>query len=147
MRALLSPVVYGCLLPGLYAVFFYLFTYFFIFWKGANPGFIFHCICAAASFVLLYSPLFSSPPRQLGCSWDSARAFRSLLFCALWSLSSSGKTSAPCVFQQRLSSLDLAFLWFLTPHHHTTGSFTPHPMCWFIGGGSWNMLTKHQVSL
>lgn len=52
MRALLSPVVYSCLLPGLYAIFFF----FLIFEKGANPGFIFHCICAAASFVLLYSP-------------------------------------------------------------------------------------------
>lgn len=53
MRALLSPVVYSCLLPGLYAIFF---CFFLIFEKGANPGFIFHCICAAASFVLLYSP-------------------------------------------------------------------------------------------
>lgn len=145
MRALLSPVVYGCLLPGLLcSFFFFLFTYFFIFWKGANPGFIFHCICAAASFVLLYSPhlLDSSavPGTLLVLSAPSCSALFGL--CP-----PQEKTSAPCVFQQRLSSLDLAFLWFLSPHRHTTGSFTPHPMCWFIGGGSWNMLTKHQVSL
>lgn len=71
-----SFVVACCLLARLYAVFF------FFFWKGVNLGSIFHCIFVPLSFVLLYSP------HLLDIS-----AILSL--CALWSLSSSGRTTAP----------------------------------------------------